>query len=135
MYCFLYSRTAGRGEDMSILPRSIKFKRKGIKMHKEKDYNNRERKFMDSINKEYNAFKNSMLLKEPQEIYDSYGEIYFYECMYEYFQYNENTDSRFINIAYDTKNIIAKLKYIYESKEYFTINTWSGIDNIVDCYI
>ncbi len=104
-------------------------------MHKEKDYNNRERKFMDSINKEYNAFKNSMLLKEPQEIYDSYGEIYFYECMYEYFQYNENTDSRFINIAYDTKNIIAKLKYIYESKEYFTINTWSGIDNIVDCYI
>ena len=120
---------------MSILPCPVQFKRKGIKMHKEKDYNNREEKFMDSINKEYHAFKNSMLLKEPQEIYSSYGEIYFYECMYEYFQYNENIDSRFINTAYDVKNIIAKLKYIYESKEYFTVHTWSGIDNIIDCYV
>ena len=89
---------------MSILPCPVQFKRKGIKMHKEKDYNNHKRKFMDSINKEYHAFKNSMLLKKPQEIYDSYGEIYFYECMYEYFQYNENIDSRFINTAYDVKN-------------------------------
>ena len=101
----------------------------------EKAYIKQEKEFMDSINKEYNAFKNSMLLKKPQEIYDSYGEIYFYECLYEYFQYNENIDSAFINIAHDTKNIIAKLKYIYESNEYLTIHTWNGINNIIDYYM
>lgn len=106
-----------------------------MEMHKEKNYNNHEKEFMDSINREYNDFKNSMLLKEPYEIYDSYGEIYFYECMYDYFQYNENTDSGFINIACNTKNIIAKLKYVYESKDCLTIHTWSGISNIIDYYM
>lgn len=104
-------------------------------MHMERDYNKQEKRFMDSINKEYNAFKSSMLLKEPQEIYDSYGEIYFYECLYEYFQYNENIDSAFINIAHDTKNIIAKLKYVYEGNEHLTVHTWNGIDNIINCYM
>lgn len=76
-----------------------------------------------------------MLLKKPQEIYNSYGEIYFYECLYEYFQYNENTDIRFIDAVYGTKNIIAELKYVCERKEYLTVHTWSGIDDIIDCYM
>lgn len=101
----------------------------------EKAYNKQEKQFINNINKEYNVFKNSILLKKPQEIYSSYGEIYFYECIYEYFQYNENIDSNFINIAYNTKNIIAKLKYLYESKDYLTIHTWSGIDDIIEYYI
>ncbi|MCI9080471.1 MAG: hypothetical protein HFH68_16450 [Lachnospiraceae bacterium] len=104
-------------------------------MSKEKDYNNHKKEFMENINKEYHTFRKSMLLKNPQEIYESYGEIYFYECLYEYFQYNENIDGSFIDLVHDTKNIISKLEYIYEDNEYLTVYTWNGIDNIIDYYM
>lgn len=104
-------------------------------MHKNNEYRQKEKKFMDNIRNEYSIFKSSMLLKEPREIYNSCNLIYFYECMYEYFQYNENVNSRFINLIYDTKNIISELKYIYDKMEYLTINTWSGIDNVINCYM
>lgn len=82
-----------------------------------------KREFIVNIESEYSCFKSSILLKTPEEIYDSCNIIRFYECVHEYFQYNKNPDSQFINHMYYNKNIIAELKRIYDKYEYLMIDT------------
>ena len=40
-------------------------------MHKKKEYVYKKKEFMYNIESEYNLFKSNMLLKTPEEIYDS----------------------------------------------------------------
>lgn len=100
-------------------------------MRKVKDYLQIKQEFMYNIQSEYNLFKSTMLLKTPAEIYDSCNTIHFYECIYEYFQYNENIDREFIKHMYHRKNIISEIQRIYYKSEYLTIDTWEGIDEII----
>ena len=108
-------------------------KKRGMKMRRRKEYSQIEKEFMDNIKMEYILFKSNMLLKSSREIYDSCSIIYFYECIYEYFQYNENVNNEFINLMHDRKNIIAELKDTYNEFEYLTVNTWDGIADIICC--
>ena len=101
-------------------------------MHKKKEYVYKKKEFMYNIESEYNLFKSNMLLKTPEEIYDSCNTIRFYECMYEYFQYNENINSQFISYMHCKKNTISELQHIYYKNEYLTVDTWDGIDDIIN---
>lgn len=100
-------------------------------MRKVKDYLQIKQEFMYNIQSEYNLFKSTMLLKTPEEIYDNCNTIRFYECIYEYFQYNENIDGEFIKHMYHKKNIISAMQHIYYKNEYLTIDTWEGIDEVI----
>ena len=104
-------------------------------MHKKKEYVYKKKEFMYNIESEYNLFKSNMLLKTPEEIYDSYNTISFYECIDEDFQYNENRDSQFISHMHCKKNIISELQRIYYKNEYLTVDTWDGIDDMINFYM
>ena len=91
-----------------------------------------QKEFMYNIESEYNLFKSNMLLKTPQEVYNSCNEIRFYECVYEYFQYNENVDSQFISHMHCNKNIISEMQRMYYKNEYLTVDNWDGIDDIIN---
>lgn len=91
--------------------------------------------FMNVINKEYSIFKYRMLANCPRAIYDSCNIIRFYECVREYFLYNENMDLRIIDVMYGEDNIISLLYHYYMQHEECGVGTWEEIDEMIDMYI
>lgn len=104
-------------------------------MYRRKEYEEKEIQFLYKIEQKHNIFKYSMLSKTPQEIYDACNEIYFYECMYEYFMYNENISKKFMSCVYNDKDIMQVLKHIYNKYEFLSFDKWCDIDEIINCYM
>lgn len=104
-------------------------------MYRRQEYQEIKKQFIYKVEQEYNLFKYFMLSKLPYEIYDACSIIYFYECIHEYFQYNENINKQFILKTYKQDKIISVLKDIYNSYEYLYFNTWCDIDEIINCYM
>ena len=84
---------------------------------------------------EYSVFKHKMLSSCSRIIYDSCSIIRFYECMHEYFEYNENISSKVIKLLEDKKDLIASLYQFYLKHEELEIGTWDHIDTLLEMYI
>ena len=72
------------------------------------------------IEKEYEDFRNGILLLSKEEIYNKSFEINFYVNIYEYLEFQE----------YDIpeKMILSDLFEFYKKREYLDCNNYEGID-------
>ena len=48
-----------------------------------------EEQYRENVQKEYQAYKEYILTLSSEQIFDKCAQIYFYNCMYDYFMYNE----------------------------------------------
>lgn len=77
------------------------------------------------IDLEFAEFKNSMLKKSPQEIFDSCGQIYFYEEVSEYLKSSD--------IPLHDKVTLKSLYnlYITNMSSYYSVGCWDDTDVFV----
>lgn len=77
------------------------------------------------IDIEFTEFKKNMLKKTPQEIFDSCGEIYFYEEVSDYLKNS--------NILLSNKVTLKSLYnlYVTDMNSYYSVGCWDDIDVFV----
>ena len=92
-------------------------------------------KIISNIQHEHTLFKSVMLSKSKQTIYDSCNIIRFYECIYEYFKYNEGIDENILCYFSEQKDILSSLYHFYMKHEECAVGTWEEIDEMLDMYI
>lgn len=96
---------------------------------------NDKTKVLNKIKKEHSKFKYRMLSSCNHNIYDSCNMIRFYECIYEYFKYNDAIDETYIRALIGRTNIIDSLYDYYLNHEYVDVTTFEAIDNLLELYI
>ncbi len=84
-------------------------------------YSDNERKLFKKVDNEHELFKYKMLSSTPKEIYDNCNIIKFYECIYEYFRYEEIIAEKHIKSCLKCGNVIASLYEVYIEYEFFHI--------------
>ena len=57
-------------------------------------FREKERELWKKIAKEHELFRYKMLASTAEAVYDACNRIWFYECIYEYFQYAENIEEK-----------------------------------------
>ena len=92
-------------------------------------------KFLESIEKEYAEYKNAMLKKNPEEVWDRCCEIYFYSSFYEYFLYNEAISYIVAEKLGNYENIISGCWELYLKNEELSILSWEDIGMIIDKFL
>lgn len=94
-------------------------------------FNEKERRIRKKVQQEHELFKYKMLALPAEEIYNNCNKIRFYECIYEYFQYAEDVEKRFVDACLKESNVIAVLWDLYIEYEYLKCDTWEGIEEIL----
>lgn len=93
----------------------------------------------EALSHEHGFFKNRILSGSKKSIYNSCGEIVFYESVYEYFKYNEDIEGRIWTVLYNEvrngNSITDELYRIYLKNEHLQVNTWDDIRELVEVYI
>lgn len=87
-----------------------------------------------NVTNEYETFKSNMLQEDPETIYNSFDEIYYYDSMYTYFTNCDYIDEKFIDKAYEKPNIIELTKSIYYETD-ITVHTWDSIAELLEIYL
>lgn len=100
-------------------------------MAKQKD----KEELMKKVQTEYTIFKYKMLSDGRKEIYDACAKIFYYECMHEYFEYNEEIPEKFVDAMADTENIMERLYVLYLKNEHLQVDTWKAIEELLEAYI
>ena len=72
-----------------------------------------------------------MLASTAEAVYDACNRIWFYECIYEYFQYAENIEEKFVEACLEEENAIATLWELYVRYEYLKVGTWEDVEEIL----
>ncbi len=103
-------------------------------VHKRQEYSETERKLLKAVETEYRLFKYKMLSGTRNEIYDSCNVIRFYECLWEYFLYSGNIGPEFVRRVKIRDDLLSQLYGYYLKTEYLSIETWSGIEELLRCY-
>lgn len=101
----------------------IIFKPKGVR-----------KKAVHNIKKEHLLFKYNMLSSYNRIIYDNCNKIHFYECLFEYFMYNDNPITEFINYAAYNEDVLATLFEYYLNNESCNVDTWEAIEDMWNTY-
>lgn len=94
----------------------------------------KEREMLRKAGMEYGLFRDKMLSQGPQEIYSACRRICFFECVYEYFQYKEEIREDFTNAAWRADRILEELWRLYLKHEYLRVDTWEGIEGMLEVY-
>lgn len=91
-----------------------------------------------AIEKEHTVFREYMMQCIPTKIYDSCNKIRFYECMYEYFSYNDNISNNFYTKAYEYllhgQSIIEYLYCLYLKYEMLSVDSWDCINELIHVF-
>lgn len=90
---------------------------------------------LKKIKKEYEYFKYKMLSNCCRVIYDSCNIIRFYECINEYFQYNEEIDSSIMDVLSEHEDILGSLYDFYLKHEELDVGTWKEVEELLDIYV
>ena len=59
----------------------------------------------------------------------------FYDCLKEYFQYNDDISKNVFDFLLDKKNIIHTLWELYLKYEQFDCSTWEQIDEMLEYWM
>lgn len=94
----------------------------------------KEKQLLAFTEKEYELFKYKMLAGNAREIYESCKMIGFYECLHEYFIYHEGVEQEYLEKVDVGDGILEELYAFYLDKEYLSVETWSGIEEMLRCY-
>ena len=94
-------------------------------------FREKERELWKKIAKEHELFRYKMLASTAEAVYDACNRIWFYECIYEYFQYAENIEEKFVEACLEEENAIATLWELYVRYEYLKVGTWEDVEEIL----
>lgn len=87
---------------------------------------------IQSIEKEYSDFKDSIIKELPESIWEKSAQIFFYSNMHEYFLYNQDIPENIIQALGSHSNIIEECWQMYLKKEELSIFTWNDITDILE---
>ncbi len=94
----------------------------------------REREVLWRMEREYELFRCQMLSKGAEKVYDRCTEIYFYECLHEYFLYKEEISTEFLETVSKEPEIYRVLWEMYLKYEYLEVGTWENVDEMLRVY-
>lgn len=83
------------------------------------------------IRREYNRFQYQMLKKKKEEIMEKCEKIRFYECIKEFFQYNESISQEIFSFLSKQKDIIHSMWEIYLKHEQLSCGSWDQIEELI----
>ena len=95
----------------------------------------KEIELMKRIETEHTIFKYRMLASSAVEIYDGCNIICFYECIYEYFQYAEDIDKKYIEACLRCESIFDCLYQLYLKYEYLRYSLRNDIEQLISVYV
>ena len=104
-------------------------------VYKRRKLAEKEEQLLKVIGREYELFKYKMLSRSSHEIYDSCNAIRFYECMYEYFLYNEGMEPKYRDKVAVKDGLLEELYAFYLAHEYVSVETWPDIEELLRCYV
>lgn len=94
-----------------------------------------EEAYRENVQKEYQEYKEYMLTLSPEQIFDKCGQVHFYNCMYDYFMYNERISQIVVAKMKVNKTLIAECWEVYLKQEGLSFSSWSEIDELVKVYL
>lgn len=94
-------------------------------------YGEKERIVIRRVEQERQLFKYKMLASPAGEIYDGCNKIWFYECVFEYFQYCSDIEEGYIKACLKEVDIIAALWAVYSQHEYLRVGTWEDVEELL----
>jgi len=86
------------------------------------------------MEQEYSLFKFEMLSRTAREIYESCAKIYFYECLHEYFVYQEDVNPEFLREVSGRTGMYQELWELYQTYEHLEVGTWEQIESMLKFY-
>ncbi len=98
-------------------------------------YSSQLRHLRKKVLREHNQYRKRMMFSTPKEIYDNCNEIQFYECVSEYFRYNEHINPEYLSACNMYPHVIKHLHNLYLKYENLQVNTWEGIDELLNCLV
>ena len=98
-------------------------------------YSSQLRHLRKKVLREHNQYRKHMMFSTIKDVYDNCNEIQFYECISEYFRYNEHIKPEYISACIKYTNVIRHLYELYIKYENLQVNTWEGIDELLDCLV
>lgn len=102
--------------------------------YKRKDSKDSEQILMERMEQEYQLFRYKMLSRTVKEVYEDCAKIHFYECLHEYFLYQENIQEEFLEKAAKRKGIYQELWNLYLKYEHLEVSTWEQIEGMLKFY-
>lgn len=103
-------------------------------MHKRLEASTRKKEILKRIELEHDLFRYRILSGNNQSIYDACIQIRFYECMYEYFYYNEDIAEEYIKLLCGNDWILETLYRVYIKHEFLEVGTWKDISELLAVY-
>lgn len=89
-------------------------------------------KLLYKIESEYSVFRDCMIKKSREEIWEKCHQIYFYSSIHEYFIYNHEIPMNIVEALSDYDNVIAECWQLYLKKEELSIFTWNEITVLLE---
>lgn len=105
------------------------------RVFKRQDYPDKEKKLRSDVKMEYDLFRQNMINRTPEEVYENCCQIRFYECVQEYFLYKEHISGEIVNACYMESNLLQKLWQIYLKYESTEVTSWEEIENMIEFFI
>ena len=87
---------------------------------------------MERLNTEHDLFYYMTLAKTPKEVYEDFGRIRFYECVYEYFRYKENIKADYISACLREEYIFSSLYELYLKYEHLNVGSWEQVEELLN---
>lgn len=91
------------------------------------------------LEREYCDFKVCMLKKSASDVYESCNTVRFYECLHEYFCYNEHIPMSFykkaVKLIYRDYSIMNILFELYIKYEELSLDSWTCISGLIDEFV
>lgn len=98
-------------------------------------FSEKERELRKKIAKEHELFQYKMLASSAEAVYDACNRIWFYECIYEYFQFAGNIEKKSVDACLEEEDIMAALWELYVKYEYLKVGTWEDVEEILDVFV
>lgn len=95
----------------------------------------KKRIVLSRIKQEHDKFHNHILRLEKEEIMNRCCKIRFYDCIKEYFQYNNSISDEVFVFLMPQTDIIHTLWELYLKYEQFDCSTWEQIDELLEHWI
>lgn len=89
----------------------------------------------EKIISEFEEFKRNILKQRAEEIWDGCCKIWFYNSLFEYFNYNEKIPYVVMEKLKEYSSILARCWELYLKKEELSILSWADIDNLLETFI
>lgn len=91
----------------------------------------RKERVREKINAEFQRFRKEMLVLPQMVLFDKCKQIWFYCCIQEYFQTNEELSEEILELAESESFSIRTAWWFYIRNEYSRCETWKEVNTML----